>query len=203
MQIAIEPAKPFAYGTLDGVPVRAARQPGQLLVSFESLAAGPAADDGPPAPRAAQASSPSPTTASAATRTARCTSCASAVSSPTTAGTTSGRSGRRAVTSWRRRAGRRPRRRARRRWHPRRRRRRRAPAGRLTHRAGPTAFHRSAEPRPSVGGHLSWLRRSDTVRRSDGKNGASGGATRAVSCPMPPWTSSTPSAASFGTCASR
>ena len=50
MQIAIKPAKPFAFGTLDGIAgLRPAGQPGQLAGQLRAARpAGAAPDDGPP-----------------------------------------------------------------------------------------------------------------------------------------------------------
>ena len=105
MQVAIKPAKPFAFGTIDGVPVFGLPgNPVSSLVSFEMLAR-PAlrqmmghARTVPP-----DRSRRSPTAGCAAARTARSTSSASSPRSATTAGCTSSRSPPRAAISWRRR----------------------------------------------------------------------------------------------------
>ena len=103
MQIAIKPAKPFAFGTLDGIPVFGLPgQPGQLARQLRAARPpGAAPDDGPratsparslvgrhrrrPAPPARRQGPLPPG------RPAR---------SPTTAATTSARSAPRAATSW-------------------------------------------------------------------------------------------------------
>ena len=94
MQVAIKPAKPFAFGTIDGVPVFGLPgNPVSSLVSFELLAR-PAlrrmmghADPFRPSDRRR-----SPTAGCAAGPTARSTSFASSPRSPTTGGCTSRRS---------------------------------------------------------------------------------------------------------------
>ena len=108
MQIAIRPAKPFAFGLLSGPdrPVPVFGLPGNpvsSLVSFELLAR--------PALRQMMGhrqlerprSAPSPTRASAAVPTARRTGTGSSAGSRTTGASTSARRAARAATSWPRR----------------------------------------------------------------------------------------------------
>ena len=80
MQIAIKPAKPFAFGLLRRhADLRAARQPGQLARQLrDARPAGAAPDDGPPASGAPEPRRDQRRRASAAAPTARCTSCGSA-----------------------------------------------------------------------------------------------------------------------------
>ena len=76
MQIAIKPAKPFAFGTARRhADVRPARQPGELAGQFRApRPAGAAPDDGPPPPRPTERGRRWPTRISRAVPTARSTS---------------------------------------------------------------------------------------------------------------------------------
>ena len=106
MQMAIKPAKPFAFGTLAGpsgaaVPIFGLPgNPVSSLVSYELMARpGAAAHDGSPPAHPDQPRRRSRTSTSAAARTARSISLGSPASSVTMAGITCVRSARRAVTN--------------------------------------------------------------------------------------------------------